>query len=96
MRIKALTPILVLLGMLGLVGCGQGAISYGSSWAVVHKASNAGAITSLTIPATGTGNLIVVGLMFNGGTYAMDWTPRLRQSVKRHLAVRCKSIVQRD
>jgi hypothetical protein len=26
----------------------------------------------------------------------LDWTPRLRQSVKRHLAVRCKSIVQRD
>jgi len=70
MRIKALTLILVLLGMLGLVGCGQGAVFYGSSWAVVHKASNAGAITSLTIPATGTGNLIVVGLMFNGGTYA--------------------------
>ena len=68
MRIKALTLILVLLGMLGLVGCGQGAIFHGSSWAVVNKASNAGA-TSLTIPATGTGNLIVVGLMFNGGTY---------------------------
>ena len=70
MRIKALTLILVLLGMLGLVGCGQGAISYGSSWAVVSDASNAGNITSLTIQATGTGNLIVVGLMFNAGTYA--------------------------
>ena len=70
MRIKPLTLILVLLGMLGLVGCGQGAIFYGSSWAIVNDASNAGAITNLTIPATGTGNLIVVALMFNGGTYA--------------------------
>ena len=70
MRIKALTLILVLLGMLGLVGCGQGAIFDGSSWAVVNDASIAGPITSLTIPATGTGNLIVVGLMFNAGTYA--------------------------
>lgn len=69
MRIKALTLILVLLGMLGLVGCGQGAIFDGSSWAVVNDASNEGAITSLSIPATGTGNLIVVALMFNGGTY---------------------------
>src|SRR5208337_3411670 len=25
----------------------------------------------------------------------MDWTPRLRQSVKRHFAVRCRSIVGR-
>jgi hypothetical protein len=70
MRIKALTLILVLLGTLGLVSCGQGAIFDGSSWAVVQSASNAGAITSLAIPDTGTGNLIVVGLMFNGGTYA--------------------------
>jgi hypothetical protein len=69
MRIKALTLIMMLLGLLGLVGCGQGAIFYGSSWAVVNSASNAGAISSLTNPATGTGNLIVVGLMFNGGTY---------------------------
>jgi hypothetical protein len=38
------------------------------SWAIVHKTSKAGAITSLTIPATGTGNLIAVALMFNGMT----------------------------
>jgi hypothetical protein len=69
MRIKALTLIL-LLGILGLAGCGQGAIFDGSSWAVVNDASDAGAITSLAIPATGTGHLMVVGLMFNGGTYA--------------------------
>jgi hypothetical protein len=69
MRIKALTLSLVLLGILGLVDCGQGTIFRGSSdWAIVHKASDAGPITSLTIPATGTGNLIAVGLMFNGGT----------------------------
>lgn len=74
MRIKALTLIPVLLGILGLVGCGQGAIFYGSSWAVVNDASNAGPISSLTIPATGTGNLIVVALMFNGGTYVTSVT----------------------
>lgn len=68
---KALTLILVWLGILGLAGCGQGAVFYGSSWAVVNKASDAGPISTLTIPATGTGNLIVVGLMFNGGTYAI-------------------------
>ena len=38
------------------------------TWAIVHKASNAGSITSLTIPATSTGNLIAIALMFNGGT----------------------------
>jgi len=27
--------------------------------------------------------------------WALDWTPRLRQFVKRHRAVRCKSIVGR-
>jgi hypothetical protein len=38
------------------------------SWAIVHKASKAGAITNITIPATGKGNLIAVALMFNGTT----------------------------
>jgi len=38
------------------------------SWAVVHKTSKAGAITSLTVPATGSGHLIAVALMFNGTT----------------------------
>jgi len=38
------------------------------AWAVVHKTSKAGAITSLTIPATGSGHLIAVALMFNGTT----------------------------
>jgi hypothetical protein len=69
MRIKALVPIFLLMGTFGLVSCGQGAIFRGSTWAIVNNASNAGPITSLTIPATGTGNLIAVALMFNGGTY---------------------------
>jgi hypothetical protein len=75
MRMKGLPLILTLLGMLGLVGCGQVAIFRASSgnsgssrWAIVNSASNAGPITNLTIPATGTGNLIAVGLMFNGRT----------------------------
>jgi hypothetical protein len=38
-------------------------------WAIVHKVSSAGnPITNLTIPATGTGHLIAVAMMFNGGT----------------------------
>lgn len=81
MRMKALSLILALLGMLGLVGCGQVSIFHGntatsgggggtgsSGWSVVNSASNSGSITSLTIPATGSGNLIAVALMFNGGT----------------------------
>lgn len=36
------------------------------SWAIVHRATKAGAITNITIPATGKGNLIAVALMFNG------------------------------
>jgi hypothetical protein len=69
MRTKSVTLILILLGTLGLMGCGQGAIYRGSSsWAIVNNSSNAGPTASLTIPATGTGNLIVVALMFNGGT----------------------------
>jgi hypothetical protein len=69
MRNKALTLILM-LGLLGLAGCGQGAFFLGSNWDLVNSASNFGPIDNLTIPATGTGDLIVVGLMFNGGTYA--------------------------
>jgi hypothetical protein len=38
------------------------------SWAIVHKTSKGGAITSLPIPATGSGHLIAVALMFNGTT----------------------------
>lgn len=38
------------------------------AWAIVNKASNAGAITSLTIPATGTGHLLAVAVIFNGTT----------------------------
>jgi hypothetical protein len=69
MRTKALTLVLILLGTLGLVNCGQGSIYRGSSsWAIVNNSSSAGPTTSFTIPATGTGNLIVVALMFNGGT----------------------------
>jgi len=37
-------------------------------WAIVNKASKAGSITNLTIPATGAGNLIAVAIMFNGTT----------------------------
>lgn len=68
MRIKVLALIFVLMGTLELVGCGQGAIFRGSTWAIVNNTSTAGSAT-LTIPATGTGNLIAVALMFNGGTY---------------------------
>jgi hypothetical protein len=38
-----------------------------TSWAMVNKASKGG-ITSLTIPATGSGHLIAVALIFNGST----------------------------
>jgi hypothetical protein len=74
MRIKALALILMLLGMVVLAGCGQGAIFNGSSWAIVNSASNAGGISDLSIASTGTGNLLVVGLMFNGGTYVTSVT----------------------
>jgi hypothetical protein len=38
-------------------------------WSVVHRASNSGTpLTSLTIPATSSGNLIAVALIFNGTT----------------------------
>jgi hypothetical protein len=38
-------------------------------WAIVNSRSNAGnPITGLSIPATGTGNLIAVAVMFSGGT----------------------------
>src|SRR5207244_4050596 len=39
-----------------------------TSWALVHKAGKGGAITSLTVPATGAGHLVAVALMFNGAT----------------------------
>lgn len=40
-----------------------------STWALVNKASNyANPLTQLTIPSTGSGNLIAVALMFNGAT----------------------------
>jgi hypothetical protein len=38
------------------------------SWAIVHRTTKAGAITNITIPFTGKGNLIAVALMFNGTT----------------------------
>jgi hypothetical protein len=38
-----------------------------TSWAIVNKASKGG-VTSLTIPATGSGHLIAVALIFNGST----------------------------
>lgn len=40
-----------------------------TSWAIVNTASKSGnPLTSLTIPATGSGNLIAIALMFNGKT----------------------------
>lgn len=70
MRTKASILILTMLGTLGLIGCGQsgGIHSANGSWAIVNNSSNSGSAASLTIPASGTGNLIVVALMFNGGT----------------------------
>jgi hypothetical protein len=38
-----------------------------ATWAIVNMASNGGSITNLTIPATGTGHLIAVAMMLNGG-----------------------------
>ena len=38
-----------------------------TSWALVNKTSKGG-VTSLTIPATGSGHLIAVAIMFNGKT----------------------------
>jgi hypothetical protein len=37
-------------------------------WAIVNKASRSGAITSLTVPSTLSGDTIVVALIFNGTT----------------------------
>jgi hypothetical protein len=69
MRTNTLILMLTLLGTLGLFGCGQGGVYRGSSsWAIVNQASSPQPAASLTIPASGTGNLIVVALMFNGGT----------------------------
>jgi hypothetical protein len=40
-----------------------------TNWAIVNKASNTGSpLTSLTIPSTGSGHVIVLGLVFNGTT----------------------------
>jgi hypothetical protein len=69
MRLRILILIWTLLGLFGLASCGQRDLFSRGSWVVVNTASGAGAIAALTIPATGMGNLIAVGLMFNGGTY---------------------------
>jgi len=43
--------------------------TFTTSWAIVNKTSRQGnPLTSLTIPATGSGNLIAIALMFNGTT----------------------------
>jgi hypothetical protein len=43
--------------------------TFTTAWAIVNKASGFGnPITNLTIPATGSGNLIAVAVMFNGTT----------------------------
>jgi List-Bact-rpt repeat protein len=43
--------------------------TFASNWTLVNKASNWGSpISSLTIPATGSGNVIAVALLFNGST----------------------------
>jgi phospholipase C len=47
------------------------ATAYAQTWAIVHKASKGVGpppLTSLSIPATGAGNLIAVALIFNGTT----------------------------
>jgi hypothetical protein len=43
--------------------------NFNTAWDVVNKASNTGSpLTTLAIPSTGTGNVIVIGLVFNGTT----------------------------
>jgi Divergent InlB B-repeat domain len=43
--------------------------TFSSNWSLVHKTSAEGSpLTSLTIPSTGAGNAIIVGLVFNGTT----------------------------
>jgi Divergent InlB B-repeat domain len=43
--------------------------TFATSWSIVHMASNFGnPLTSLTIPSTGSGNLIAVAIAFNGTT----------------------------
>jgi phospholipase C len=54
-----------------LVFCLLMATAYTQPWAIVNKASKAAGpppLTSLTIPATGSGNLVAVALIFNGTT----------------------------
>jgi hypothetical protein len=46
-----------------------------TAWNLVNKTSNyANPLTSLTIPATGSGNLIAIALMFNGTTSVASMT----------------------
>jgi hypothetical protein len=43
--------------------------SFNTAWDIINKASAEGSpLTTLTIPSTGTGNVIVIGLVFNGTT----------------------------
>ena len=43
--------------------------TFSTGWNIVNKASATGSpLTSLTVPSTGAGNVIVVGLVFNGTT----------------------------
>ena len=49
--------------------------TFGTGWNIVNKASALGTpLTSLTIPSTGAGNVIVIGVVFNGTTKATSVT----------------------
>jgi hypothetical protein len=52
--------------------------NFTADWAIVNSASNYGnPLTSLTIPATGSKNMIIVALMFNGTTSVSSVTDNL-------------------
>jgi len=49
--------------------------TFSTNWSLVNKASGMGSpLTSLTIPSSGAGNAIIVGLLFNGTTKVTNLT----------------------
>jgi hypothetical protein len=91
-----------------LVFCLLMATAYTQPWAIVNKASKAAGpppLTSLTIPATGSGNLVAVALIFNGTTSVASISdsagtqriryPALRRSLRnssaRRRMLKCRS-----
>lgn len=55
--------------------------TFSTNWTIVHKASATGSpLTSLTIPSTGAGNAIIVGLVFNGTTKVTGLTDNVGNS----------------